>query len=46
MRPERILKTLVDIQDVAASILEVTEGKTLDDYSRDRLLRNSVERLR
>jgi hypothetical protein len=44
MRPERTPKTLEDVQDAARFILEATEGKTLDDYSRDRLLRNAVER--
>ena len=44
MRPERTPKTLEDVQDAAAFILEATEDKTLDDYSSDRLLRNAVER--
>ena len=44
MRPERTPKTLEDVQDAATFILEATEDKTLDDYSRDRLLRNAVER--
>jgi uncharacterized protein with HEPN domain len=44
MRPERTPKALENIQDAAAFILEATEGKRLDDYSRDRLLRNAVER--
>jgi predicted nucleotidyltransferase len=39
MRPERTPKTLEDIRDAAAFVLAATEGKTLDDFSEDRLLR-------
>ncbi len=44
MRPERIPKTLEDIRDAASFILMVTEGKKLEDYSEDRLLRQAIER--
>lgn len=44
MRPERTSKTLEDIRDAAAFILEATGGKTGDDYAQDRLLRQAVER--
>ena len=44
MRPERTPKTLEDIRDAAAFVLAVTEGKELGDYSRERLLRQAVER--
>ncbi len=44
MRPERTPKTLEDIRDAASFVLEVTEGKTLEDYSEDRLLRQAIER--
>jgi uncharacterized protein with HEPN domain len=44
MRPERTLKTLEDIRDAAAFILEATGGKTGDDYRRNRLLRQAIER--
>jgi uncharacterized protein with HEPN domain len=37
-------KLLEDIRDAAAFIREVTRGKTLDDYRRDRLLRQAIER--
>ena len=33
-----------DIRDAASFICEVTRGRTLDDYSGDRLLRQAVER--
>jgi uncharacterized protein with HEPN domain len=44
MRPERTPKTLEDIRDAAFFILTVTQEKTLEDYSRERLLRQAIER--
>jgi uncharacterized protein with HEPN domain len=44
MRPERTPKTLEDIRDAASFVLSITEGKTLNDYSEDRLLRQAIER--
>ena len=44
MRPERTPKTLEDIHDAVSFILAVTAGKTLEDYSEDRLLRQAIER--
>lgn len=43
MQP-RSPKLLEDIRDAAAFILEVAQGKSLDSYSGDRLLRQAVER--
>lgn len=37
-------KLLDDIRDAAAFIRQVTEGKTLDSYRDDRVLRQAVER--
>ena len=37
-------KLLEDIRDSAAFIREATDGKTLDDYRANRLLRQAVER--
>ena len=44
MRPERTPKTLEDIRDAASFILVITDGKTLEHYSEDRLLRQAIER--
>jgi uncharacterized protein with HEPN domain len=37
-------KLLEDIRDAAAFAQQVIAGKSLDDYSRDRLLRQAIER--
>jgi uncharacterized protein with HEPN domain len=37
-------KLLEDIRDSAAFIREATQGKTLEDYRRERLLRQAIER--
>jgi len=37
-------KLLADIRDAAAFVRQATQGKSLDDYRRDRLLRHAVER--
>jgi restriction endonuclease S subunit len=37
-------KLLEDIRDAAAYIRELAQGRTLDDYERDRMLRQAVER--
>lgn len=37
-------KLLEDIRDAAAFVRQILEHKTLDDYRRDRLLRQAVER--
>jgi len=37
-------KLLEDIRDAAAFISEVAKGRTLDNYRRDRLLRQAIER--
>lgn len=44
MRPERTLKTLEDIRDAAAFILESAGSGSGEDYFRNRLLRQAVER--
>jgi uncharacterized protein with HEPN domain len=45
MRPEdRTPKTLEDILDAAFFVLDVTRGRTLEDYSGNRLLRQAMER--
>jgi uncharacterized protein with HEPN domain len=43
MQP-RSPKLLEDIRDAATFIREVTQGKSLADYDRDRLLRQAIER--
>lgn len=37
-------KLLEDVRDAAAFIAEATQGKSIDDYGRDRLLRQAIER--
>lgn len=37
-------KLLDDVRDAAAFICRSTDGKTVDDYRGDRLLRHAVER--
>lgn len=44
MRPERTPRTLEQIKDSVSFVLAALEGKTLSDYSGDRLLRQAVER--
>ena len=44
MQPERTLRTLEQIKDSVSFVMIATEGKTLEDYSTDRLLRQAVER--
>ncbi len=44
MRPERTPRTLEQIKDSVSFVLTVLDGKTLADYSGDRLLRQAVER--
>jgi uncharacterized protein with HEPN domain len=44
MRPERTPRTLRQIADACSFVLSVTKGKTLGDYTADRLLRQAVER--
>lgn len=44
MQPERTLRTLEQIKDSVLFVMTATEGKTLADYSSDRLLRQAVER--
>ena len=43
-RPERTPQTLEQIKDSVSFVMTATEGKTLADYSSDRLLRQAVER--
>lgn len=43
MRP-KTPKLLEDVRDAAAFIQEAVRGKTFDDYRRDRLLRQAIER--
>ena len=42
--PPKIPKYLDDIRDAAQFVLDLTKGRTLDDYRRDRVLRQTVER--
>lgn len=44
MRPERTPRTLEQIKDSVVFVMTTTDGKTLADYSDDRLLRQAVER--
>lgn len=44
MRPERTLKTLEDIRDAAAFIIESAGSKSSAEYFQNRLLRQAVER--
>lgn len=44
MRLERTPRTLEQIKDSVAFVMTTTDGKTLTDYSGDRLLRQAVER--
>jgi uncharacterized protein with HEPN domain len=44
MRPERTPRPLRQIADACSFVLSVTDGKTLKDYSGERLLRQGVER--
>lgn len=44
MRPDRTPGTLEDIRDAAAFIFQATKGRTEEDYRRERLLRQAVER--
>jgi uncharacterized protein with HEPN domain len=37
-------KLLEDIRDAAAFVRQAVENKSLDDYRRDRLLRQAIER--
>ena len=37
-------KLLEDIRDAAAYIREIARDRTLDDYQRDRMLRQTIER--
>lgn len=37
-------KLLEDMRDAAAFIIEIAEGKSLDDYLTDRMLRQTIER--
>ena len=37
-------KLLEDIRDAAAYIGELAQGRTLEDYQRDRMLRQTIER--
>ncbi len=43
MRP-KAPKLLEDIRDATAFVLEAVQGKALDDYRQDRLLRQAIER--
>lgn len=43
MRP-KIPKYLDDIRDAAQFVLDLVRGRSLDDYRRDRVLRQTIER--
>jgi len=40
----KIPKYLDDIRDAAQFVLDLVRGRTLDDYRRDRVLRQTIER--
>ena len=42
--PPKIPKYLDDIRDAAQFVIDLVRGRTLDDYRRDRVLRQTVER--
>ena len=42
--PTRTTKYLWDIQEAAAAVTQFTEGRSLEDFLGDRLLRSAVER--
>jgi len=42
--PPKIPKYLDDIRDAAQFVIDLVHGRTLDDYRRDRVLRQTVER--
>ncbi|CAN5611336.1 MAG: DUF86 domain-containing protein [Actinomycetota bacterium] len=44
MPPDRAQAILEDIRDAASFILEATEGQSREGYSRNRLLRQAIER--
>jgi uncharacterized protein with HEPN domain len=43
MRP-KTQKLLEDVRDAAAFIREIVRGKTIEDYRRERVLRQAIER--
>ena len=44
MRPERTPRTLAQVKDAVSFVPSVTDGRTLEEYAGDRLLRQAVER--
>lgn len=44
MPPTRTKKLLEDIRDAAQFIVEVAHGKSLRDFTEDRVIRNAIER--
>ena len=44
MRPERTPRALEQIRDSVSFVMAVLEGKTLAEYSAERILRQAVER--
>lgn len=42
--PTRTTKYLWDIQEAAAAVTQFTEGRSLEDFLGDRMLRSAVER--